>query len=76
MKNKHCMCVDTQNHRVMKWNRDANQGIAVAGGQGRGGALIQFSYPQGLFVDTSHAIYVADARDFRVECFLVPMKVL
>ena len=50
---------DRYNHRVMKWNKGANQGIVVAGGQGEGSALTQLSYPQGLFVDTSSAIYVA-----------------
>ena len=26
---------DNHNHRVMKWNKGANQGIVVAGGQGK-----------------------------------------
>ena len=50
----------------MKWNKGANQGIVVAGGQGSGSALTQLSHPRGLFVDTSGTIYVADASNNRV----------
>ena len=32
---------DRYNHRVMKWNKDANQGIVAAGRQGYGSALTQ-----------------------------------
>ena len=59
---------DYYNHRVMKWNKDAKERIVVAGGRGQGSALTQLYHPQGLFVDTSHAIYVADARNDRVKC--------
>ena len=45
-----------------------NQGIVVAGGQGQGSALTQLSYPQGLFVDTSDTIYVADTLNDPVKC--------
>ncbi|CAF5122862.1 unnamed protein product, partial [Rotaria sp. Silwood1] len=44
----------------------AKEGIVVAGGQGEGKALTQLSYPQGLFVDTSGTIYVADSSNHRV----------
>ena len=50
----------------MKWNKDAEEGIVVAGGQGEGDALTQLSRPQGLFVDTLGAIYVADESNHRV----------
>ena len=52
----------------MKWNRGTNQGIVVAGGQGKGSALTQLSFPDRLFVDTLGTIYVVDARDDRVKC--------
>ena len=52
----------------MKWNKGAKEGIVVAGGQGKGSALTQLSYPRGLFVDTSGTIYVVDARNERVKC--------
>ena len=40
----------------------------MAGGEGKGSALTQLSYPQGLFVDTSGTIYVADSWNHRVKC--------
>ena len=46
------------NYRLMKWNKDANQGIVVYEGQGNG--LTQLYDPRGLFVDTSGTLYVAD----------------
>ncbi|CAF4629820.1 unnamed protein product, partial [Rotaria socialis] len=39
---------DTNNHRVMKWNKGATEGVVVAGGQGQGNALTQLSSPHGL----------------------------
>ncbi|CAF1310864.1 unnamed protein product [Rotaria sp. Silwood1] len=36
---------DTENYRVMKWMKGATQGIVVAGSQGQGSSLTQFSYP-------------------------------
>ncbi|CAF5178421.1 unnamed protein product, partial [Rotaria sp. Silwood1] len=51
---------DNWNHRVMKWNKGAKEGIVVAGGQGEGRTLTQLSYPEGLFVDTLGTLYVAD----------------
>ncbi|CAF5135974.1 unnamed protein product, partial [Rotaria sp. Silwood1] len=50
----------------MKWNKGAQEGIVVAGGQGQGDALTQFSYPNGLFVDALGTIYVADSDNHRV----------
>jgi sugar lactone lactonase YvrE len=50
----------------MKWNKDAKEGIVVAGGQGEGNATTQVSLPQGLVVDTLGTIYVADTANDRV----------
>ncbi|CAF1953877.1 unnamed protein product [Rotaria magnacalcarata] len=50
----------------MKWNKDAKEGIVIAGGQGQGNALTQLSYPLGLFVDTLGTVYVADYMNDRV----------
>ena len=47
---------DTNNDRVMKWNKGAKEGIVVTGGQGGGSALTQLSHPRGLFVGTSGTI--------------------
>ncbi|CAF4718938.1 unnamed protein product, partial [Rotaria socialis] len=50
----------------MKWNKDATEGIVVAGGQGQGNALTQLYYPQGIVVDTLGTLYVADSWNHRV----------
>ncbi|CAF3839361.1 unnamed protein product [Rotaria sp. Silwood1] len=50
----------------MKWNKDAKQGIIVAGSQGEGDALTQLLTPEGLFVDTLGTMYVADHGNHRV----------
>ncbi|CAF5101887.1 unnamed protein product, partial [Rotaria sp. Silwood1] len=36
----------------MKWEKDAKEGVVIAGGQGEGKAFTQLSSPRGLFVDT------------------------
>ena len=59
---------DENNHRVMKWNKGAKEGIVVAGGRGQGNALTQLSHLEGLFVDISGTIYVADSWNDRVSC--------
>ncbi|CAF3520856.1 unnamed protein product, partial [Rotaria socialis] len=55
-----------RNHRVMKWMEGAKQGIVVAGGQGQGNSLTQFSYPGAVVVDQLGTIYVADDRNDRI----------
>ncbi|CAF3623599.1 unnamed protein product, partial [Rotaria socialis] len=55
-----------RNYRVMKWVEGAKEGIVVAGGQGAGNALTQFSSPNGIFVDTLGTLYVADSWNHRV----------
>ena len=52
---------DWNNHRVIKWNKDAKEDILVTEGQEKGSALTHLSYPEGLFADTSGTIYVADS---------------
>ena len=44
----------------MKWNKGAKEGIVIARGQEQRNSLIQLYYPQGLFVDISGTLYVAD----------------
>ncbi|CAF1620188.1 unnamed protein product [Rotaria magnacalcarata] len=50
----------------MKWNKDATEGIVVAGGQGNGSALTQSHHPFGLFVDQMDTLYVAEYSNNRV----------
>ncbi|CAF0722928.1 unnamed protein product [Adineta steineri] len=54
------------NHRVMKWRKDAKEGTVVAGGNGKGKNLNQLSEPRGLIVDNLGQIYVADCWNHRV----------
>ncbi|CAF1383610.1 unnamed protein product [Adineta steineri] len=57
---------DWNNHRVMKWKKDAKEGKVVVGGNGRGENLNQLWFPRGLFVDHLGQIYVADYGNHRV----------
>ncbi|CAF0986582.1 unnamed protein product [Adineta steineri] len=57
---------DRDNHRVMKWRKDAKEGTIVAGGNDQGGNLTQLSGPQGVSVDHLGHIYVADWGNHRV----------
>ncbi|CAF0841510.1 unnamed protein product [Adineta steineri] len=57
---------DLNNHRVMKWRKDAKEGRIVAGGNGQGGNLNQLYYPEGVTVDNLGQIYVADSMNHRI----------
>ncbi|CAF4301244.1 unnamed protein product, partial [Adineta steineri] len=57
---------DRNNHRVMKWRKDAKEGTVVAGGSGKGENLKQLSEPAGVIVDDLGQIYVADWGNNRV----------
>ncbi|CAF1524537.1 unnamed protein product, partial [Adineta steineri] len=57
---------DRDNHRVMKWRKDAREGKMVAGGNGQGGNLNQLSSPQGVIVDRLGQIYVIDRGNHRI----------
>ncbi|CAF3710824.1 unnamed protein product [Adineta steineri] len=57
---------DFNNHRVMKWRKDAKEGTIVAGGNGQGKNLNQLSNPQGVIVDHFGYIYVADCNNHRI----------
>ncbi|CAF1266424.1 unnamed protein product [Adineta steineri] len=52
---------DRDNHRVMKWRKNAEEGIIVAQKN-----LNQLSYPRGVIVDDLGRIYVADMWNNRV----------
>ncbi|CAF1307658.1 unnamed protein product [Adineta steineri] len=57
---------DRDNHRVMKWRKDAKEGRVVAGGNSQGKNLNQLSKPQGIVVDDLGQIYVADCGNDRI----------
>jgi sugar lactone lactonase YvrE len=58
--------VDKSNHRVMKWTKNATEGIVVAGGNCDGANLRQLSNPSGLIVDHLGNVYVTDTGNHRV----------
>ncbi|CAF0862143.1 unnamed protein product [Adineta steineri] len=60
---------DRNNHRVIKWRKDAKAGTIVAGGNGQGRNLNQLSCPQGIVIDHLGQIYVADSNNNRVMCW-------
>ncbi|CAF1609449.1 unnamed protein product [Rotaria magnacalcarata] len=49
---------DTWNYRVMKWTKNASEGIVVATG-----------CPRGLYVDSSETIYMADYGNHQLICW-------
>ncbi|CAF1299357.1 unnamed protein product [Adineta steineri] len=57
---------DQNNHRVMKWRKDAKEGTIVAGGNGFGKSLKQLYCPKGVIVDHLGQIYVADFSNNRI----------
>ncbi|CAF3889758.1 unnamed protein product [Rotaria sp. Silwood1] len=50
-------------HRNATWIQNA---LTVAGGNGKGNGLNQFTYPWGLYVDDDQTIYVADTSSHRI----------
>ena len=50
----------------MKWTKDAKEGIVVAGGHGMGNSLMQLHGPEGIVVDPSGTVYVADHNNHRI----------
>ncbi|CAF4051054.1 unnamed protein product, partial [Adineta steineri] len=57
---------DKDNHRVMRWRKDAEEGTIVAGGNGQGRNLKQLSSPYGVIVDHFGQVYVADSGNDRI----------
>ncbi|CAF1491695.1 unnamed protein product [Didymodactylos carnosus] len=53
-------------HCVMKWKKEAKEGIVVAGGQGEGNSTTQLSSLRGIVVDTESTLYLAEAGNHRV----------
>jgi hypothetical protein len=57
---------DRENHRVVKWEPGATEGVIVAAGNGNGSALNQLSNPSGIHVDSSGNIFISDFFNHRV----------
>ena len=63
---------DERNDRIQKFpagSTSATNGITVAGGNGGGNAANQLYEPEGVYVDASGNIYVADYANFRIQKF-------
>ncbi|CAF1209399.1 unnamed protein product [Adineta steineri] len=59
---------DSKKHEVRRWKMGEynNEGIVVAGGNGKGNQLNQFNYPTFIFVDEDQSVYVSDRHNHRV----------
>ena len=58
--------VDCGKVEVRRYGRGESEGTVVAGGNGRGNRLDQLSYPQYVFVDRDHSVYVSEWGNDRV----------
>ena len=52
--------VDYENDEVRRYRKGESQGTVVAGGNGSGNRLDQLSWPQYVFVDRDHSVYVSE----------------
>ncbi|CAF3934845.1 unnamed protein product [Rotaria sp. Silwood1] len=66
--------VDGVKNEVRRYRRGESQGIVVAGGNGKGDRLNQFSNPQYVFVDRDHSVYVSDLGNNRVMKWMEGVK--
>jgi hypothetical protein len=63
---------DEYNERIQKFpvgSSSATNGVTVAGGNGQGSAANQFYHLQGIFVDRSGNLFVADYNNNRIQKF-------
>jgi len=65
----HIFVSDSDNNLVIKWTKDASDGIIVAGGHSDGENSNQLDDAEGIFVDRQSNVYVADSRNHRVQRF-------
>ncbi len=57
---------DWYHNEVRKWKIGDENGILVAGGNGRGDKLNQLDFPYNIFVDKNYSIYISDYGNHRV----------
>ncbi|CAF1113186.1 unnamed protein product [Adineta steineri] len=67
-KNRFLYVSDTEKSEVKRWKMGEydNEGIVVAGGNGRGDQLNQFHHPNCIFIDEDESVYVSDRKNDRV----------
>ncbi|CAF4590473.1 unnamed protein product [Rotaria sp. Silwood2] len=58
--------VDCGKHEVRRYKIGDTTGTVVAGGNGKGGRLDQFSLPRYVFVDRDHSVYASDVKNHRI----------
>jgi sugar lactone lactonase YvrE len=58
--------VDTENHRIMKWEPGSNEGEPIIGSAGGGSELSQLNTPQGIVIDSNNNLYIADRGNKRI----------
>ncbi|CAF2106201.1 unnamed protein product, partial [Rotaria magnacalcarata] len=63
---RHLYVSDPGKHEVRRYPLGEKNGTLVAGGNGTGDALNQFSRPTYLFVDRDRSVYVSDTNNNRV----------
>ncbi|CAF1455163.1 unnamed protein product [Adineta steineri] len=59
---------DCVKNEVRRWKMEEynNEGIVVAGGNGKGNQLNQLDFPNFIFVDEDQSVYVSDSSNHRV----------
>ncbi|CAF4200596.1 unnamed protein product [Adineta steineri] len=58
---------DSGNNEVRRWTMgEYNEGVIVAGGNGKGSQVNQLDYPSFIFVDDDQSVYVSDQNNHRV----------
>ena len=57
---------DSNKNEVKRWKKGDMEGTIVAGGNGKGNNLNQFSCPTYIFVDEDYSLYVSDRDNHRV----------
>jgi len=64
--NRTIYVADTNNHRVLRWERDATTGTVVAGNGTSGKNTTQLYSPFGVWVDSQANVFVAESGNHRV----------
>lgn len=65
---------DIEKHEVRRYRKGDTNGVVVAGGNGEGTGLHQFSSPRYIAVDVDHAVYVSDYDNNRVMKWVMGAK--
>ncbi|CAF1287757.1 unnamed protein product [Didymodactylos carnosus] len=72
-KNLTIYIADTYNNRIVKWIKNSDYGILVAGGNGAGSLKNQLYWPSGVYVHETDGgtIYIADSKNERIQQWLI-----